>query len=126
MNTVIIALGIFAVGLVLLVALRAKTGNRIDIKNSDIVLALVPVALWLFLTGKIQEFAFGEVKIVAAIKLASKSPIGPQVSKLTLATVSEPVRTMSKGGPEVIPQMIDTKSQALSFTIGQGGYAGPA
>lgn len=126
MNTVIIALGIFAVVLALLVALRAKTGNRIDIKNSDIVLALVPVALWLFLTGKIQEFAFGEVKIVAAIKLASKSPVGPQVSKLTLATVSEPVRTMSKGGPEVIPQMIDTKSQALSFTIGQGGYAGPA
>ena len=45
MNTVIIALGIFAVILALLVALRAKTGNRIDIKNSDIVLALVPVAL---------------------------------------------------------------------------------
>jgi hypothetical protein len=32
---------------------------------------------------------------------------------------------MSKGGPEVIPQMINAKSQALSFTIGQGGYAGP-
>ncbi len=110
MNTVIIALGIFAVVLALLVALRAKTGNRIDIKNSDIVLALVPVALWLFLTGKIQEFAFGEVKIVAAIKVAAKAPVGPQVSKLTLDTVREPVRTMTKGGPEVIPQMINTKS----------------
>jgi hypothetical protein len=33
---------------------------------------------------------------------------------------------MSKGAPDVIPQMINTKSQALSFTIGQGGYAGPA
>jgi hypothetical protein len=124
MNTVIIALGIFAVVLALLVALRTKTRNRIDIKNSDIVLALVPVALWLFLTGKIQEFAFGEVKIVAAIKLASKAPVGPEVSKLALDTVREPVHTMSKGGPEVIPQMINTKSQALSFTIGQGGYAG--
>ena len=126
MNTVIIALGIFAVVLALLVALRAKTGNRIDIKNSDIVLALVPVALWLFLTGKIQEFAFGEVKIVAAIKVAAKAPVGPQVSKLTLDTVREPVRTMTKGGPEVIPQMINTKSQALSFTIGQGGYVASA
>jgi hypothetical protein len=126
MNTVIIALGIFAVVLALLVALRAKTGNQIDIRNSDIVLALVPVALWLFLTGKIQEFAFGEVKIVAAIKVAAKAPVGPQVSKLTLDTVREPVRTMTKGGPEVVPQMINTKSQALSFTIGQGGYVGSA
>ncbi len=126
MNTVIIALGIFAVVLALLVALRAKTGNRIDIRNSDIVLALVPVALWLFLTGKIQEFAFGEVKIVAAIKVATKAPVGPEVSKLTLDTVREPVRTMTKGGPEVIPQMINTKSQALSFTIGEGGYVGSA
>jgi hypothetical protein len=126
MSTVIIALAIFAIVLALMVALRAKTGNQIDIKNSDIVLALVPMALWLFLTGKIQEFAFGEVKIVAAIKLASKAPVGPQVSKLTVDTVREPVRTMTKAGPEVVPQMIDAKSQALSFTIGQGGYVGSA
>jgi hypothetical protein len=106
--------------------LRTKTGNKIDIRNSDVVLALVPVALWLFLTGKIQEFGFGEVKIVAAIKLASNAPVGPEVSKLTIDAVREPVRMMSKGGPDVIPQMISTKSQALGFTIGQGGYAGPA
>ena len=53
MNTVAIALGMFAALLAVLVALRAKTGNKIDIRNSDVVLALVPVALWLFLTGKI-------------------------------------------------------------------------
>jgi hypothetical protein len=126
MNTVAIALGLFAVILVLLVALRVKTGNKIDIRSSDIVLALVPVALWLFLTGKIQEFAFGEVKIVAAIKMAAKAPVGPQVSKLTVDTVRERISTMSKAGPEIIPQMINTKSQALSFTLGQGGYYGPA
>lgn len=126
MSTVVIALGLFAVILGVLVALRVKTGNKIDIRSSDIVLALVPVALWLFLTGKIQEFAFGEVKIVAAIKMAAKAPVGPQVSKLTVDTVREQVRTMSKAGPEMIPQMINTKSQALSFTLGQGGYNGPA
>lgn len=126
MNTAIIALGFFVVILALLVALRVKTGNKVDIRSSDIVLALVPVALWLFLTGKIQEFAFGEVKIVAAIKMASKAPVGPQVSKLTIDTVREQITTMSKAGPEVIPQMINTKSQALSFTLGQGGYYGPA
>ncbi len=120
MNTVFVALGFFAIILALLVALRVKSGNKIDIRSSDIVLALVPVALWLFLTGKIQEFAFGEVKIVAAIKMAAKAPVGPQVSKLTVDTVRERITTMSKAGPEVIPQMIDTKSQALSFTLGPG------
>ncbi|HEX4666797.1 MAG TPA: hypothetical protein VH207_09360 [Chthoniobacterales bacterium] len=126
MSTVAIALVMFVVLLGLLVALRAKAGTLFDIRNSDIVIALVPVALWLFLTGKIQEFGFGEVKIVAAIKMAATAPVGPEVSKLTIDTVSEPVRMMSKGAPDVIPQMINTKSQALSFTIGQGGYVGPA
>ena len=122
MSTAAIALGMFAA----LLALRSKTGNKVDIRNSDIVLALVPVALWLFLTGKIQEFCFGEVKIVAAIKMASTAPVGPDVSRLTIEAVREPVRMMSKGGPDVIPQMINSKGQALSFTVGQGGYAGPA
>ncbi len=126
MSTVAIALGMFAALLAILVALRAKTGNKIDIRNSDVVLALVPVALWLFLTGKIQEFGFGEVKIVAAIKMAATAPVGPEVSKLTIDVVREPVRMMSKGGPDVIPQMINSKSQGLSFAIGQGGYVGPA
>jgi hypothetical protein len=126
MSTAAIALLIFTALLALLVVLRAKTGNKVDIRNSDIVLALVPVALWLFLTGKVQEFGFGEVKIVAAIKMASTAPVGPEVSKLTIDAVREPVRMMSKAGPDVIPQMINTKSQALSFTIGQGGYVGPA
>ncbi|HEY3600464.1 MAG TPA: hypothetical protein VGK72_00740 [Chthoniobacterales bacterium] len=126
MSTVAVALGIFVALLALLVALRSKTGNKIDIRNSDIVLALVPVALWLFLTGKVQEFGFGEVKIVAAIKMASNAPVGPQVSKLTIESVRESVPTMSKAGPEVIPQMISAKSQALRFTIGQGGYFGGA
>lgn len=126
MNTVIVALAIFAAFLALLIGLRAKMGDRFDIRNSDIVLALVPVAFWLFLTGKVQEFAFGEVKIVAAIKMASKAAVGPEVSKLSLDTVRESVSTMSKAGPEIIPQMISTKSQGLTFSLGQGGYAGGA
>jgi hypothetical protein len=88
MSSVAVALTMFAALLALLVALRTKTGNKVDIRNSDIVLALVPVALWLFLTGKIQEFGFGEVKIVAAIKMAATAPVGPEVSKLTIEAVS--------------------------------------
>lgn len=122
MDTLMIALGGFILLLVMLVALRAKTGNKFEIRNSDIVLALIPVALWLFLTGKIQEFAFGDFKIVAAVKEASKSPVAPQVTELPV----ESVRMDPKGGIQEIPELMKKKSQALSFRMGHGGYWGPA
>jgi len=119
MNPVVIALAVFTAILVVLVALRALTANKIDIRNSDVVLALVPVALWLFLTGKIQEFGFGEVKIVAALKFASNAPVDKQVSKLLPV---DAVPLFEKGGTEEIRRAIQNKSQALSFHLGRGGY----
>lgn len=122
MNTPIIAIGGFLAILTLLVMLRAKTGNKLDIKSSDIVLALVPIGLWLFLSGKVQEFAFGDFKIVAAIKAASKSPVAAQVTELPVASV----QIDAKVGVGEIPNLIAKKSQALSFRLGHGGYYGPA
>lgn len=123
MNTVIIAFVVFAIFLIGLVVLRTKAGNRFEIKNTDVVLALVPVALWLFLTGKVQEFGFGEVKIVAAIKMASKAPIDNQVSKLLPV---DAVPLMEKGGLEEIARAVQTKAQALSFHLGRSYYSGSA
>lgn len=123
MTTVIIALVAFAIFLAALILLRVKSGNRFEIKNTDVVLALVPVALWLFLTGKIQEFAFGEVKIVAALKVAAKAPVENQVSKLLPV---DAIPMFEKGGVEEIRRALDNKAQALSFHIGRGYYTGPA
>lgn len=127
MDTLIYSIVGFILLLVMIVALRVKTGNKFEIKNSDIMLALIPVAFWLFLTGKIQEFTFGDFKIVAAVREASKSPVAPQVSRLTELPV-ESVRTDSKGGTEIggIPVITKNESQALSFQLGHGGYCGPA
>ncbi len=77
----------FVVLLVVLVALRVWTQNRIEVKTSDMVLALVPIALWLFTSGRIQELTVGDVKIVAAIKQASTSPVGSQVTRLPVDLV---------------------------------------
>src|SRR6266849_4934017 len=123
MSTLFIALALFGIFLALLVWLRAGSGNRIDIKNSDVVLALVPVALWLFLTGKIQEFGFGEVKIVAAFKVATKAPVDNQISKV-LPVDAVPI--YEKGGSDEIPRAIKNKSQALSFRLGRNYYSGRA
>jgi len=122
MNTLIIAIGVFFVLLVLLIALRIITGNKFEIKTSDIVLALIPVALWLFLTGKIKELTLGELKIVSAIEEASNSPIASQVTKLPVQSV----QIDPKVGTGGIPELIKKKSQALSFQLGHGGYWGPA
>jgi hypothetical protein len=122
-NTVIIAFVVFAIFLIGLVVLRTKAGNRFEIKNTDVVLALVPVALWLFLTGKVQEFGFGEFKISLAIKVASKAPIDNQVSKLLPV---DAVPLMEKGGLEEIARAVQTKAQALSFHLGRSYYSAGA
>lgn len=116
------AVAVFAVVVALLAVLRARTGNKLDIKSSDIALALVPIALWMLLTGKVQEFAFGDVKIVTAIREASKSPVDKQVTPLPVVSV----RTDAKAGVMEIPNLLRKKTEALSFTLGYGGYYGPA
>ncbi len=122
MNVLILSIGGFIFLLAILVFIRVKSGNKIDVKNSDIVLALIPVVLWLFLTGKIQEFTFGDLRIVAAIKEASTSPVSAQVTELPIETVSKEL----KGGVGLIPRLIRNEIQALNFRLGYGGYYGPA
>ncbi len=125
METSILAVLAFLILLALLVTLRIKTGNKIEVKSSDILLALIPVMLWLFLTGKIQEFTFGDLKIVAAIREASESPVAEQVTELSSLPV-ETVRVGPKGRVEQIPELMEKHTQALTFRLGYGGYAGSA
>ncbi len=122
MTPAVLAIAVFLAIVVFLAALRNAFKEKFEIKNSDIVLALVPVGLWLFLSGQIREFAFGDFKIVAAIEEASKSPVQAQVSELPV----EKVRSESKGGVDQIPDMIRKRSQALSFQLNAGVYYGPA
>ena len=105
-------------------ALRMKLGEKFEIKNSDILLAIVPIALWLVLTGKIQKLEFGDFKIEAAFVKASQAAVAPQVTPIDLPV--EPVRAESKGGVSMIPSLIHKKTQALTFRLGYGGYYGPA
>jgi len=111
----------FLILLAILVALRVWTANRIEVKTSDMVLALVPVALWLFTTGKIQELTVGDVKIVAAIKQASTSPVAAQVTRLPV----ELVRADPKEGLSQLPELKRKGPHALSFQLGYAGYYGP-
>ena len=120
MTTTIYAVGGFLLLLVFLVLLRTVTRNRFEIKNSDIFLALIPVALGLVLSGRIKELTVGDLKIVPAVTKATKSPIKAQVTALPV----EAVRAEPKAGLRKIPQLVKKGTQALSFQLGYGGYQG--
>lgn len=119
-----IALIVFVIIISVMLFLRTKIGEKFEIKNSDILIALVPIAFWLILTGKIQKLEFGEFKIEAAFVEAAGAAITPQISELELPV--EPLEMSPKSGVNMIPQLIRNKTQALTFQLGYGYYYGPA
>jgi hypothetical protein len=123
MSSTVLAIALCFLVIVFLVGLRAKMGPRYELKSSDIVLAMIPIALWLLLTGKVQEFAFGDFKIVAAFRDASQTQLTLQITKIPI----ENDHVEPKGGVEALPCLLTNKTQALGFTVGYGSfYYGPA
>jgi hypothetical protein len=124
MTDVLMALGIFIAIIVLLMGLRAKIGEKFEIRNSDILMALIPVAIWLVLTGKVTIVEFGGFKIEAAFREASQASVAPQITPVKLPV--EPLTMDPKRGVEQIPALIENKTKALVFRLGYIGYYGPA
>jgi hypothetical protein len=125
-TTTLVSIGGFVAILVVLVLLRARNA-RCEVKPADIVVAVLPIVVFLLVTGKLQKFEVGEggVKIEAAFVKAATSTISPQVTRLT-GLPSEPLRLDPKRGVEEIPQLIARKTEGLLFRLGQGNYWGPA
>jgi CBS domain protein len=123
-RTVWISIAVFVGILVLLMLLRGRNAN-FEIKATDIVVAVLPIVIFLLITGKIQRFEVGELKIETAFVKASNSAIASQVTPL-IGLPSEPIRIDPKMGVEQIPRLIKDQAQGLSFRLGFGGYYGPA
>ena len=123
MNTVILMF-VFVALVTFLVAVRLRTGNKFEIKTADIVLPLVLIGLWMFLTGRISKFQAAGVTIERAFAQATEKPVDTQVTAVAHLPV-EDIEPEAKGSVGQIQRLIDQKSQALSFRIGYGGYRGP-
>jgi len=108
----------------LLIWLRVRS-NQFEVKPTEVVVAVLPVAIFLFATGKIQKVEVGGVKVETAIVNASASAITTQVQPLK-GLSTEPLQIDPKSGVEVIPQLIEKKTQGLMFRLGRGGYYGAA
>ena len=125
-TTIVMSIGSFMLIVAVLVILRAQN-SRFEVKPTDIIVAVVPIVVFLLVTGKLQKFEVGEggVKIETAFVKASTSAIVSQVSPLT-GLPTKPVRLDPKRGVGDIPRLIAHKTEGLLFRLGHGGYWGPA
>ncbi len=121
---IVLALAVFVFVVAFMVVLRAKVGERFEVRNSDILVAIILIAIWLTLAGKVRIVEFGGFKMEAAFVQASQATIAKDVTKVRLPV--EPVVVDPKAGVEQIPRLIRNKTEALLFQLGYGGYYGPA
>lgn len=62
------------------VLLRAKTAAKYEVKVLDVVIALVPVGVWLLVSGKLLEFGVGDFKL--KLQELSKKPVAGEISQI--------------------------------------------
>lgn len=120
-----------AVLFLIAMAVRVKSGGKYEIKPMDLVLIVVPLALWLFATGKITKFNVAGVEVELAqqfIKAAENtikfSPL--ETPKVKVEDVARIVERESKAGVDRLPELIKKKTEAIEFQLGYGRYWGPA
>jgi hypothetical protein len=98
----------------------------------DLALVLIPLLFWLIGTGKIQKFAVGGVEFETAQAFidASNKTIEEQVALApplkSIEDVVQRVEPIAKSSVSEIPRLIKSKTEALEFRLGHGGYWGPA
>ncbi|MGA1863501.1 MAG: CBS domain-containing protein [bacterium] len=129
----VIGILISAGGVLFLISIlvRVKTGGKYEIKIIDLTLVLIPLFIWLIITGKIQKFAVGGVEFETAQAFigATEAPIESQVAMTLPFGIEQVVETVerdAKAGVSQIPRLIRKKTEALEFRLGHGGYWGPA
>ncbi|MCA9735575.1 MAG: hypothetical protein H6696_00325 [Deferribacteres bacterium] len=116
-----IAVAVFIVVIAVMIIIRAKFLKDNEIKQTDILVALIPIVLWLFFSGRIEKLEFGDLKIQSAFLEASTTPITEQITPLKF-----PVRLVSSNSKSRIaelPRLINAKTEALVFTLNYPGYA---
>ena len=111
--------GISAALLIGLVLLRTLTDGKAEVKLTDAAIALIPIVIVLFATGKISKLVVGPEGVTVesageAILRAVDQTVDAQVSSLD----PEPVDVAGKGGMGLIPEYVARGLQALTFEIG--------
>lgn len=115
---ILIALGIFVVSMIIMLVIRKKIGKDFEIKNSDILIGIIPLALWLLLSGKITSFEYGDLKIATAFASANNSPISEEISNIYRRDIAE----LEKSSIFKLDEILKSKPDALIFYSGHNVY----
>lgn len=119
-----IAIVLFVLVLAAIAGLRLKY-PKMEVKSTDIALALVPLALWLLLTGKITKLQVGDLSFETAFTQAAAARISGQVATLNPMPV-QAVRMTAKTLVSRMPALLKDKTEAVSFQLGRTDYQGQA
>jgi len=126
--------GLLLVGLALLatsVLVRARYGEKYELKTIDLALIVIPLLFVLLISGKMKVLdAFGvKADLSQLFTDAADVNIENQVVDTSSPGVDEVVHMLeiaSKAGVKEIPRLVKKKTEALVFRLGHGGYHGPA
>lgn len=115
---IIIAIAIFIVSFILVILLRKNIGKDYEIKNTDILIGIIPLALWLLLSGKITNFEYGDLKITSAFAEANNKPISGTITEVYKSNLT----STEKGSKHELKRILESKPEALIFYSGQNRY----
>ncbi len=104
--------------LVGLVLLRTLTNAKAEVRLTDAAIALIPIIVALFVTGKITKLAVGpegvSFEVKEAILGAARNTAADEIERIE----PETIRTAAKGGRTRIPEYLARGVQALTFQTG--------
>jgi hypothetical protein len=125
----LLALGVAL--LIVAVLLRARYGEKYELKTIDLALLVLPLLFVLLISGKLKMLdAFGvKADFSELFADAAAANIKQQVTNTGSPGFDEVVHMpdmATKGGVQEIPMLLAKKTEALLFRLGHGGYYGPA
>ena len=115
----------FIFTLAIIIWIRSRFANAIEIKPVDVGIALTPFVLWMATAGifkKVEVPGIVSFETADVIVTAAAEPINLQVSAMPVTEL----KADAKRGVEEITHMIQSGTQVLSFKLGYHGYYGPA
>lgn len=114
----------FFVILTALAALNYRLNGQFGIETVWLALGLAPLVIWMLASGRLSEFnGFG---LAFKLKEATRAPVSLAVDGERVAAgdpvVPEAISSGSKGGIDLIDQLIGRRVQAITLTAGRQGY----
>ena len=116
---------LFILVLTIVVWIRKRFADQIEIKPIDAVIAVIPLVLWMATAGifkKVEVPGVFSIETRDVIVKAAREPIKLQVSRFPV----KPLSTDPKKGVQEIPGLVAKGIEALSFQLEDSRYYGPA